>query len=177
MLDVSFVHALLAPYLSMMSAPWCRLLAGRFAKPHPLPREQPFMCHILLLSKTGRKSSSRVCWLQSTWLLISVEGRVAKLFTAAYSLPQNVLRCGQDFEEGWIVAEGQWYELGKLSLRGYTLKREKTLMLVNTMVRIANLRFAGSRSGPQQRELRSGGMEFLGDDEHHAILDHLSCIV
>ena len=39
--------------------------------------------------------------------------------------------------------------------------------------RLSNLKFSGSRGGSQQRELRSGGMEFLGDDEHHAILDNL----
>lgn len=98
---------------------------------------------------------------------------LAKLRTGAYLLPEDMIFAGQQFEAGWIVVEAQWYKLEKPSLRGYKLLSERTFILVNAMVRLSNLKFAGSRSGPQHRELRSGGMDFLGDDEHHAILDNL----
>lgn len=98
---------------------------------------------------------------------------LAKLRTGAYVLPQDMLCCGQEFEAGWFVVEAQWYKLEKPRLRGYKLQPEKTFILVNAMVRLSNLKFSGSRGGPQHRELRSGGMEFLGDDEHYLILDNL----
>ena len=61
-------------------------------------------------------------------------------------------------------------------VRGYKILPEKILILVNAMVRLSNLKFTSSRSGPQQRQLRSGGMDFLGDDEHFAISDNLGMI-
>lgn len=101
---------------------------------------------------------------------------LAKLRTGAYALPHNMLCCGEEFEEGWIVAEAQWYKLEKPEVRGYTLMPEKVTILVNAMVRLSSLKFAHSRSGPQNRTLRSGGMEFLGDDEHYAILGSMQVV-
>lgn len=71
------------------------------------------------------------------------------------------------------MAEAQWFKLENPRQRGYKLQPEKVLILVNAMVRLAGLKFASSRGGPQQRELRSGGMEFMGDDEHFLILDNI----
>ena len=67
----------------------------------------------------------------------------------------------------------QWYKLENSELRGYKLLLEKKLLLVNTMVRLTDLKFTRGRGGPQQRELRSGGMEFLSDDYHYSILDNM----
>lgn len=101
---------------------------------------------------------------------------LAKLRTGAYALPRNMLCCGEEFEEGWIVAEARWYKLEKPELRGYKLMPEKVTLLVNAMVRLSNLKFANSSSGPQKRTLRSGGMEFLGDDEHYTILGSMQVV-
>lgn len=131
-----------------------------------------------LLSKIGRKSSGQVCWLQSAWLLISVEvmvplGWLAKLWTAAYSL-SHVLRCGQECEEVGLCLRANYMIL---FIQVSASTSSSTAVYVNAVVRIANLKCAGSRSGPQERELRPGGMESLGDDEYHAILGQLSSIV
>lgn len=61
-------------------------------------------------------------------------------------------------------------------MRWYKLQYENTLLLVNATVRLAHLSFAGSRGGPQRRQLRSGGIELLGDDEHYTIMDHLNSL-
>ncbi|KAL3916856.1 MAG: hypothetical protein SGPRY_006642, partial [Prymnesium sp.] len=81
---------------------------------------------------------------------------LAKLCSGVFQLPDNVLCCGQEFREGWLVAEGQWYRKENASLRGYKLQPEKLFLLVNAMVQIGNLKFSSTRGGPQQRELRSG---------------------
>ena len=70
----------------------------------------------------------------------------------------------------------QWYTLEDKELRAYKLRPEKKLLLVNAIIRIKELKFSSSRGGPQQRELRSGGMNFLGDEEHHSILDNMGQI-
>ena len=72
------------------------------------------------------------------------------------------------------TSQAQFYKLEHIDMRGYKLLPEKQLILVNAMVRLSNLSFTGSSSGPQKRVLRSGGIEFLGDDEHFAILDNSS---
>ena len=75
-----------------------------------------------------------------------------------------------------MPSDAQWYKLENRELRGYKLLAQKKLLLVNAIIRIKGLKFTSSRGGPQQRELRSGGMNFLGDEDHHSIQDNMGQI-
>ena len=88
------------------------------------------------------------------------------------------------FEEGWLIAEAQWYKLEQVSERGYRLLPEKRYIVVNAMVRLKGLAFNRTQGGPQQRTLRTtatgpaaaarkegvGGLSFLSEDMHNTIL-------
>ena len=51
------------------------------------------------------------------------------------------------------MAEAQWYKLEMPEVRGYKLLPEKILILVNAMVRLSNLKFTSSHSGPHASDL------------------------
>jgi hypothetical protein len=86
-----------------------------------------------------------------------------------------------DAKDLWM--EGPYW-LVRLSERGYRLLPAVKYLVVNAMVRISGLGFIRSQGGPQQRSLRTtatgpaaearrqgvGGLSFLSEDMHNAIL-------
>ena len=47
------------------------------------------------------------------------ERRVLWQLGPAFPIPMSMLHAGDEFEEGWLVVEAQWYKLEQLSPRGY----------------------------------------------------------
>lgn len=62
-----------------------------------------------------------------------------------------MVHSSEEFEDGWIVAEAKRYSLEDNQRRGYELRPDKKLLKVNTMVRLNNLHFTGSRGGARER--------------------------
>ena len=61
----------------------------------------------------------------------------------AFAVPENMLHSTDEFEAGWLVVNGRWYTLQQKSPRGYKLSTGVKLILVNAMVRLPNVIFAG----------------------------------
>ena len=76
----------------------------------------------------------------------------------AFILPEDCVHSGQEYCEGWLVVPAQWYVLRQQSERGYELLQPKVWIVVNHIIRLKGLAFRSSQSGPQQRELRQGGV-------------------
>ena len=76
----------------------------------------------------------------------------------AFILPEDCVHSGQEYREGWLVVPAQWYVLRQQSERGYELLQPKVWIVVNHIIRLKGLAFRSSQSGPQQRELRQGGV-------------------
>ena len=61
-----------------------------------------------------------------------------------------------DYEEGWLVVRGRFFQLEQRSPRGYKLLPEPRLIVVNTMIRLPNVIFSGGAVGKAPRATRSG---------------------
>ena len=72
-------------------------------------------CAPLLMSGT---SSEGVFWV----LLVDSE---------AFPVPVDLVHSAAQYEEGWLVVRGRWFELEQRSPRGYKLKPAPRLIVVN----------------------------------------------
>ena len=123
------------------------------------------------------------------WCMVQVRGHAPKQTACRSELPDRrscVIHAGSEFEEGWLIVKCQYYKLEQVSERGYRLLPAVKYLVVNAMVRISGLGFIRSQGGPQQRSLRTtatgpaadarrqgvGGLSFLSEDMHNAILVH-----
>ena len=86
----------------------------------------------------------------------------------AFELPEDMVHTTDEFEAGWLVVRGRWYSLVQKSPRGYKLKEVNKLVLVNAMIRLPNVIFAGGSVGKAPRASRSG-LNVLEDDMHNLI--------
>ena len=85
-----------------------------------------------------------------------------------FELPEDKTHSTDEFEEGWLVVWGHFYELVQKSPRGYKLSNTRKLFLVNAMIRLPNVIFAGGSVGKAPRESRRG-LQVLEDDMHNLI--------
>ena len=85
-----------------------------------------------------------------------------------FELPEDMTHSTDEFEEGWLVVWGHFYELVQKSPRGYKLSNTRKLFLVNAMIRLPNVIFAGGSVGKAPRESRRG-LQVLEDDMHNLI--------
>ena len=86
----------------------------------------------------------------------------------AIEMPEDMAHSTDEFEEGWLVVRGRFYSLVQKSPRGYQLLPAEKLVLVNAMIRLPNVIFAGGAVGKVPRESRSG-LSVLEDDMHNLI--------
>ena len=82
------------------------------------------------------------------WLLL--------IDSEAFPVPVDLVHSAAQYEEGWFVVRGRWFELEQRSPRGYKLKPAPRLVVVNTMIRLPNVIFSGGAVGKPPRALRSG---------------------
>jgi|EP00966_Prymnesium_polylepis_P057342 hypothetical protein len=123
-------------------------------------------------------------WMEGPYWLI-------KLLGPAFPAPSELVHAGSVFEEGWLIAQGQFYKLEQTSERGYRLLPQKRYFVVNAMIRLAGISFSRTQGGPQNRELRTtatgpaaaarkegvGGLSFLSEDMHNMILAASAAII
>ena len=69
------------------------------------------------------------------WLLL--------IDSEAFPVPVDLVHSAAQYEEGWLVVRGRWFELEQRSPRGYKLKPAPRLVVVNTMIRLPNVIFSG----------------------------------
>ena len=48
-----------------------------------------------------------------------------------------------EYEAGWLVVHGRWFGLEQLSPRGYKQLPRQVVVVVNSMIRLPNVVFAG----------------------------------
>ena len=87
----------------------------------------------------------------------------------AFEIPEDIVHSTDEFEEGWLVVRGHWYSLAQKSPRGYKLLPAEKLVLVNAMIRLPNVIFAGGAVGKAPRASRSG-LHMLEDDMHNLLM-------
>jgi hypothetical protein len=87
----------------------------------------------------------------------------------AFEMPQDMAHITDELEEGWLVVRGRWYELVQRSPRGYKLDNVQKLVLVNTMIRLPNVIFAGGSVGKEPRASRSG-LHMQEDNMHNLLM-------
>ena len=87
----------------------------------------------------------------------------------AIEMPEYMAHSTDELEEGWLVVRGRWYSLVQKSPRGYKLLPEEKLVLVNAMIRLPNVIFAGGAVGKAPRASRSG-LHVLEDDMHNLLM-------
>lgn len=71
-------------------------------------------------------------------------------------VPDDMLHSGAEYEAGWLVVRGRWFELQQRSPRGYSLTTAERIVVVNTMIRLPIAIFTGCVWGKAPREPRSG---------------------
>ena len=84
-------------------------------------------------------------------------------------MPEDMAYGTDELEEGWLVVRGRFYELKQKSPRGYQLTKTEKIILVNAMIRLPNVIFAGGSVGKAPRESRSG-LNALEDDMHNLLM-------
>ena len=67
-------------------------------------------------------------------------------------MPEDMVHSTDELEEGWLVVRGRWFSLVQKSPRGYKLLEAAKPILVNTMIRLPNIIFAGGSVGKAPRE-------------------------
>ena len=107
--------------------------------------------------------------LEGLYWLAVLKGKPFKA-TAAMVNSTNII------EEGWLVVKTQWLKLEKKNCEGklhsYSLLDAETLIVVNHTVRLAGLKFAQAKGGPQGRTLRAEAVAkliYISNDTHHSI--------
>lgn len=75
-----------------------------------------------------------------------------------------------EYEAGWLVVRGCWYELEQRSPRGYMLHTAGRLVVVNTMIRLPIAMFAGSVWGKEPRKPRSG-LHMMEEDVWNLLME------
>ena len=88
----------------------------------------------------------------------------------AFEMPDEMAHSTDEFEEGWLVVRGRCFSLVQKSPRGYKLIPAEKLILVNAMIRLPNVIFAGGAVGKAPRASRSG-LHVQDDDMHNLLLD------
>lgn len=103
---------------------------------------------------------------------------LALLTGPAFVIPEDLVRGGQQYRQGWLVAPARWYILRQRSQRGYELLEETVWIVVSHMIRLRGLKFTRTQAGPQDRTFRSGsGLSFLCEDMHNEILSAIGADV
>ena len=87
----------------------------------------------------------------------------------AFEMPDDMAHATDELEAGWLVVRGRWYSLKQRSPRGYGRLEAEKLVLVNAMIRLPNVIFAGGAVGKAPRESRSG-LNVLEDDMHNLLM-------
>lgn len=88
----------------------------------------------------------------------------------AFEVPDDMVHSTAEFEAGWLVVRGRWYELVQRSPRGYKLLPASRLCVVNTMIRLPNIVFSGGAIGKAPRTPRSG-LHVLEEDTWNLLLE------
>ena len=88
----------------------------------------------------------------------------------AFEVPEDMVHSGAEYEAGWLVVRGRWFELVQRSPRGYKLKAGSRLVVVNTMIRLPNVIFSGGSVGKAPRESRSG-LHIMEEDQMNHLLE------
>ena len=88
----------------------------------------------------------------------------------AFPVPERLVHSGSDYEAGWLVVRGRWFELHQRSPRGYTLEKIPRLIIINTMIRLPNVIFSGGAVGKPPRESRSG-LYIMSEDMVNLLLE------
>lgn len=65
----------------------------------------------------------------------------------AFEVPENLVHATSEYEAGWLVVRARWFALHQRSPRGYRLRTEDRLIVVNTMIRMPNVIFSGGAVG------------------------------
>ena len=74
------------------------------------------------------------------------------------------------------MVRGRWFELEQRSPRGYKLSPRQVLVVVNSMIRLPNVVFAGGAVGKAPRATRSG-LFVIEEDMYNLLLERVSEIV
>ena len=75
-----------------------------------------------------------------------------------------------EYEAGWLVVRGRWFGLEQRSPRGYKLLPRQVLVVVNSMIRLPNVVFAGGAVGKPLRVTRSG-LSAIEEDMYNLLLE------
>ena len=95
------------------------------------------------------RSCSRAAPLEGKFWLLLVDSE-------AFPVPMELVHASDQYEEGWLVVRGRFFTLEQRSPRGYKLSKESRLIVVNTLIRLPNVVFAGGSVGKAPRATRSG---------------------
>lgn len=90
-------------------------------------------------------------------------------------VPEDMVHATADYEAGWLVVRGRWYQLEQNSPRGYKLQSAEQLVVVNTMIRLPIAMFAGSCWGKEPRKPRSG-LYVMEEDVWNLLLESVQDI-
>jgi|TARA_B110001469_G_scaffold89753_1_gene85184 hypothetical protein len=86
----------------------------------------------------------------------------------AFEVPEDLVHSTSEYEAGWLVVRARWFALHQRSPRGYRLRTEERLIVVNTMIRLPNVIFSGGAVGKPPRESRSG-LHILEEDMYNLL--------
>lgn len=102
---------------------------------------------------------------------VHIEGKywLVLIASEAFEIPEDMAHSTDEFEEGWLVVRARFYSLVQKSPRGYKLESAVRLVLVNSMIRLPNVIFAGGAVGKAPRTPRSGVL-VQEDDMHNMIM-------
>ena len=84
----------------------------------------------------------------------------------AFEVPENLVHATSQYEAGWLVVRARWFALHQRSPRGYRLRTEDRLIVVNTMIAQRHLQRRRGREAP--RESRSG-LHILEEDMYNLL--------
>jgi len=96
------------------------------------------------------------------WLLL--------IESEAFPMPEDLVHASVEYEAGWLVVHGRWFELEQRSPRGYKLNPRQVLVVVNSMIRLPNVVFAGGAVGKAPRATRSG-LFVIEEDMYNLLLE------
>ena len=83
---------------------------------------------------------------------------------------EDLVHASAEYEAGYLVVRGRWFSLEQRSPRGYKLRKEERIVIINHMIRVPWVLFNGCHAEKAQRESRSG-LYILDEDWYNRLFE------
>ena len=90
--------------------------------------------------------------------------------TEAFAVPEDLVHASAEYEAGYLVVRGRWFSLEQRSPRGYKLRKEERIVIINHMIRVPWVLFNGCHAEKAPRESRSG-FYILDEDWYNRLFE------